>query len=351
MFVKTELEKLTNVYIISKFVNKNSMPKNLLAIRLHEARLMMGYSMEQLAAATSHAVTKQSVSRYEKGEMTPRSATLSLLASALHISEEYFYGTNIHIYTPMLRNAFKEMPSAEEIQRVEAQLAFWAEQYIEAEKAADMQIPFTPPVPSVVVSDAENACLAADALRQAWRCGDGPIPSVLRLMERKGIKILDRPLPGGVLGLSTWADGRYPLVVIDMANEKHTVERLRFTACHELGHLVLNIPQEIDMAEREKLCNKFAGYFLLPKSTLLEEIGNAARDKVTLDELIDIHDQYGVSVSALVHELWDFRIIPEEHYHWWYEEVISKNPKEVGWGRYLFPETLGREKRVRGNVE
>ena len=320
------------------------------SIRLHEARLMMKFSMEQLAERTSHAVTKQSISKYEKAKMMPKYSKLALLAKALNISVEYFNGTNIKLDTMMLRNAFKCEPNNEKLKEIEAQLSFWAEQYIRAERKAGMETPFANPLRNLIVEDVDGASNAADLLRKAWRCGDGPIPSIFRLMERKGIKILDKHLPEGVLGMSTIANGIYPLIIVDVDSGKHTVERLRFTAAHELGHLVLNIPDGIIGHEREKLCEKFAGYFLLPKSTLVEEMGGEKRDRVTLEELIDLHELYGVSIAALVHELWDFRIINREQYDWWYDERINKNRHEVGWGTYLFPETLGREKRVKSII-
>lgn len=335
------------------FVNKyHVMEASIFAIRLHEARLMMGLSMEQLSEKTSRTVTKQSISKYEKGQMKPKKGTLNALSAALDISPQYFSGTNMKINTPMLRNAFKkELPSEEDMKRIESQLAFWSEQYIEAEKKAKMEIQFVNPISDRLIATIDDACRAADDLRLAWNCGDGPIPSVLRLMERKGIKVLDKHLPLGVLGMSTWADNRYPLVIIDMANEKHTVERLRFTAAHELGHIMLNIPEEIEGQEKEKLCEQFAGYFLLPKSTLIEELGSDKRQSVTIEELIDLHEVYGVSIAALVHELWDFRIISREQYDWWYDERIKKTRKEVGWGQYLFPETIGREKRTKSIID
>ena len=41
------------------------------SIRLREARLMMGLSMDKLVERTNGAITKQSISRYEKGIMRP----------------------------------------------------------------------------------------------------------------------------------------------------------------------------------------------------------------------------------------------------------------------------------------
>ena len=326
------------------------MDTTMFSIRLQEARKMMGWSMEQLSEETSRTVTKQSISKYEKGIMFPRINTLSVLAKALNISIGYFSGQGMHIDTPMLRNAFKDSLPQEDNERLVAMLSFWSEQYVETEKRAGMEAPFVNPIVDIVVETLDEACAVADHLRRAWNLGTGPIPSVLRLMERKGIKILDRQLPMGVLGLSTWANDIYPLVAIDMNHEKHTPERLRFTASHELGHIMMNIPSDTAADVRERLCSQFAGCFLLPKSTLYEEIGGTTRESVSLDELIDLHEAYGVSVSALVHELWDFRIISREHYDWWFDERIKKNRKEVGWGEYLFPETLGREKRVKSII-
>lgn len=310
---------------------------------------MMGYSMEHLSTLVRHGVTKQSISKYESGKMFPRRATLLQLAHALLISPEYLMGRGMSIDEPMLRSAFKQPLEREEKDRLVSMLAFWAEQYVEAERSAGMESRFDNPIADFEVRTLSDASAAADRLRQAWSLGTGAIPSVLRLMERKGIKILNHPLPMEVLGLSTWAACRYPLVVLDMSHEKHTPERLRFTASHELGHILMNIPGDVELAVKERLCSQFAGCFLLPKSTLYEEIGNTHRTTVALDELIDLHEAYGVSVSALVHELSDFGVISPEHYHWWFEERIKKNPKEVGWGEYQFPETIGREKRVRAN--
>lgn len=47
------------------------------SIRLREARLMMGLSMDKLVERTHGAITKQSISRYEKGIMRPKRDALS----------------------------------------------------------------------------------------------------------------------------------------------------------------------------------------------------------------------------------------------------------------------------------
>ena len=315
------------------------------SIRLREARQMMGLSMDKLVERTNGAITKQSISRYEKGIMHPKRDALQAIAKALNISEEYFEGTNLKIDMPMLRTTSNGKLSEDELQALEAKLSFWAEQYLTKEKEAGFPTQFKNPVKGTKVSTLEDAIHAADLLREKWHCGDGPNASILRLLERKGIMILAANLPEYVFGMSTWADKKHPLIVLDMRPEKTTIERLRFTAAHELAHLLLAFPASAEL-DVEKRCNKFAGFFLFTKQALIEEMGSEKRDVLTLEEMIDLREVYGISIAAQVHAAWDIRMISREHYDWWFDEKIKKNRLEVGWGEYIFPETIGRERRM-----
>ena len=321
------------------------MTSNQFSIRLHEARQMMGLSMEKLAELTGGIITKQSISRYEKGLMLPKRVAKLALAKALNISDSYFDGTNISIDMPMLRTTSNGKLSEGELQALEAKLSFWAEQYLAKEKEAGFPTQFQNPIKGTKVSTLEDAILASSLLREKWHCGDGPIASILRLLERKGIKILSTELPDDVWGMSTWADTSYPLMVLDMRQKKTTIERLRFTAAHELAHLLLDFPVNAEL-DVEKRCNKFAGFFLFTRQALIEEMGGEKRDELMLEEMIDLREVYGISIAAQVHAAWDIRMISREHYDWWFDEKIKKNRLEVGWGEYIFPETIGKERRM-----
>lgn len=85
------------------------------SIRLREARQMMGLSMDKLVERTNGAITKQSISRYEKGIMRPKRDALQAIAKALNISEEYFEGTNLKIDMPMLRTTSNGKLSEDEL--------------------------------------------------------------------------------------------------------------------------------------------------------------------------------------------------------------------------------------------
>lgn len=236
------------------------MVKNDFPIRLKEARLMMGFSMDKLVERAGGAITKQSISRYERGIMHPKHNAEASLAKALNISMDYFNGTNLKIDLPMLRTTSGNQLTEEELVALEAKLSFWAEQYLDKEKKAGVSTSFTNPIPKTPVSELEDIIRMANFLRQEWHCGDGPLPCILRLLERKGIKILIAELPGDVWGVSTWADKVHPLIVIDPCPKKTTTDRIRFTAAHELAHLLLTFPESLEPAQIEKLCNMFAGF-------------------------------------------------------------------------------------------
>ena len=326
------------------------MTSNQFSIRLHEARQMMGLSMEKLAELTGGIITKQSISRYEKGLMLPKRVAKLAMAKALNISDSYFDGTNLKIDMPMLRTTSNGKLSEDELQALEAKLSFWAEQYLTKEKEAGFPTQFHNPIKDTKVSTLEDTIQASFLLREKWHCGDGPIASILRLLERKGIMILAATLPDYVFGMSTWADKKHPLMILDFNPEKSTVDKLRFTAVHELAHLLLSFPQESEYSV-EKRCDLFASFFLLPKQTFIEELGAEKREKITLDEMIDIKELYGASLAASIIAARDYGIITTEYKRAWYTEHIEPNPREIGNGHYAFPETLGREKRVNSIIK
>ena len=326
------------------------MTSNQFSIRLHEARQMMGLSMEKLAELTGGIITKQSISRYEKGLMLPKRVAKLAMAKALNISDSYFDGTNLKIDMPMLRTTSNGKLSEDELQALEAKLSFWAEQYLTKEKEAGFPTQFQNPIKDTKVSTLEDAIQASILLREKWHCGDGPIASILRLLERKGIMILAATLPDYVFGMSTWVDKKHPLMILDFNPEKSSVEKLRFTAVHELAHLLLSFPQESEYSV-EKRCDLFASFFLLPKQTFIEELGAEKREKITLDEMIDIKELYGASLAASIIAARDYGIITTEYKRAWYAEHIEPNPREIGNGHYAFPETLGREKRVNSIIK
>ena len=315
--------------------------------RLRIARNTLGMSLDSLVEQLGNAVTKQAISKYERGLMTPKPQLVQKIADALGVKEDYFYGKGIDIDIPMLRSTSRDRLTDEEEHRLAEHLACVAERYILLEEKTALQKRFFNPLANIWVSNKSEAEQAAILLRKEWQIGNGEIPSITRLLERKGIRIFMAPMPSHILGVSTWGSRIYPIIALSDNQENTTVERTRFTVAHELGHLLLNIPPGCD---NERICNQFAGTLLLPPQTLKEEIGEK-RSLLTLEEMIDLRMVYGMSIAALIHQAYDLEIISEDHYNWWFDRLINNNKKEIGWGRYIVPETIGRERRLKSIAE
>jgi transcriptional regulator with XRE-family HTH domain len=65
--------------------------KEIFAQRFKSARLMKGYSLQDLADALGNQWTRQSLFRYEKGEVIPDSNKIYLLGKALGVDPGYFF--------------------------------------------------------------------------------------------------------------------------------------------------------------------------------------------------------------------------------------------------------------------
>lgn len=174
------------------------MDKSVIPIRLREARKMCGYSLDQLVKVANLRVTRQSIYNYERGVMQPKPDMVKAFAETLGVSESYFYGESTKIDMPMLRSTGDDLLSEEDLQQLEAMLSYWEERYLLMEKELGLKSDFSNPLADSTVSTLDDIIIAADRLRESWRCGSGPLPAVLRLMERKGIKILSAELPDGI---------------------------------------------------------------------------------------------------------------------------------------------------------
>jgi Zn-dependent peptidase ImmA (M78 family)/transcriptional regulator with XRE-family HTH domain len=109
---------------------------------------------------------------------------------------------------------------------------------------------------------------AATTLRKHWNLGLGPIPNIVQLIESKGILVLPLPFEvDKVDAYSTWR-GKQPCILVSY---KKPASRIRFDVSHELGHLAMHEDAVAGDARAERQANMFAGAFMAPKDSFLEE--------------------------------------------------------------------------------
>ncbi len=277
--------------------------------RLKLARKRSGLSLRALSSRIEGIVSAQAIGKYERGEMMPSSNVAIALSDAMGVSLSYLLSpSNVSLESVEFRKLTSTR--ARERAAVEAEVLDHVDRYLQVEELLGLsgdvrEEPDGAPYPIKDVEDAERAAMS---LRSAWNLGGSRIPDLTELMEDHGIKVFKLSLPESVDGLSCRVrrvgGDDVPVVICSTAK---SLERQRFTMAHELGHIVLDIPSTM---QEEKVCHRFAGAFLAPRSELISEVGHR-RYNFAFTELMDIKKMFGISAAALVMRMRDLGIIKE----------------------------------------
>lgn len=317
--------------------------RNIFPDKLKTARLMRGLSLEALSVKMEGRVSKQALSKYETGKMQPSEPVLQSLAEALQLPVGYFFRRGVQVSRISFRTDSR-MPAHSTGQMVSTAQDLM-ERYLHLEDSLSIPSSFVNPLHSLRIALSDDVEKAADRLRSKWQLGCFPIFSVYEMLESVGVKLIEFDAGvSHVMGFSTFVNKDIPLVVVNLSANA-TVERKRFTALHELGHLLLNFVPDLDDNRRERLCHLFAGAVLCPSSVLYKELGNV-RTSLTLNELVSLKNRYGISVSAIVHRAKDLGVISSQYYNDIFNNHIHANPMERGWGGYPIPEHTDRFERL-----
>lgn len=276
--------------------------------RLRRARIMRNLSMDGLCEKIGKAVSKQAISKYEKGESLPGSHILILLSQALEVKPDYFFReSNFAISNIEFRK--KAKLGVKQVEAIKEQIKDVVERYLEIEEIWDYAPSFSNPIKGMAVSSEEDVYAVAKNLKDVWNVGEDGILSITELLESKNVKIVEITADNSFDGLSGYVnnDENMPFIVL---NKSFDIERLRFTGLHELGHLVMNMPEDMDQKEKERLCNLFANEMLISKENFHEYIGEKRND-ISLRELKALQAAYGISVDALMFKAKTLGIISE----------------------------------------
>lgn len=295
-----------------------------------------------------HAVSKMSISKIERGLLTPSETTLHAIARACNVSVSYFFSSNVSL-SPICFRFEKDMP-VKKAKMLEAELMLKIEECFAKEQMVTSATRYRNPLEGKVVRTYEDAEDAASLLRNCMFIGMQPIHSVYEMLEELGVMVVEMDVDStALLGTSTIINNVQPVVIIN-TRSCTTTERKRFTALHELAHLMLDIQpvseeqwqdNSLKCPTIERLCHRFAGSMLISPSSLKRRLGEY-RTEISIKELISIRNMYGISIAAAVHRAHDLAIIPTSTYDYLYDEHIKKNYMETGWGEYPIMERADR---------
>jgi Zn-dependent peptidase ImmA (M78 family)/DNA-binding XRE family transcriptional regulator len=284
--------------------------------RLKSARMIAGLSLRELSEKIDNEVTKQSLSKYEKGLMLPTPKVLQALSKALNQKVDFFLVNSFIEFKSISYRKKQDLTKKEEEAILEKARAYY-ESYSEVENILGLSAEFVNPVDKITIDNYEDVEKAANILRKEWNLGIQPISNLIEMLESVGIKVFVIEHSDKIDGVSVEVESGCHLVIINISDKP--LERIRFTILHELAHTFLRFSETIKKAPKllEKMCHYFASCLLLPRTKLLEMIGGKKRTYIKIAELESIKNYFGISIRAIVYRLKQIGIITENYHKRW----------------------------------
>ena len=277
--------------------------------RLRQARISRGLSMAELS--NSIDVTRQAISQYEIGTIEPSDYTMRSIVDVLRYPIDFFIkpipdlGSNFSqssIYYRKKKGApVKLKDAAKERVNQFAEIDYYFRKFVDFPKVNVPQFHIENYVDEVGNIDTENI---AKELRNYWGLDDGPIPNLDQILEKNGFMISTMQNKHNKIdAFSQWYKNGIPYIFF--GSEKQSSVRYRFDLAHELGHLIMHnhiteedllVPSIYNRIEDE--ANRFAGAFLLPKSSFVPQVYSTS-----IDHFLMLKKKWKVSVSAMIYRI------------------------------------------------
>ena len=267
--------------------------------RIKQARKANNMSLRNLAEKAE--ISAMAISKYERDLDTPSSGVLLRLAQALGVSIDFlFRPQTISVHLQAYRK--HATLGVKEHEAIQMRIQEWLERYLEVESFfPDERRAVSLPAYSIqAIEQAEDAALA---LRENWNLGLDPIENLTQVLEDQGIKV-------GLVSrfehfdACTFMADDIPVIV---SKTELPGDRQRFNLGHELGHLILDVEEGLDL---EYVCHRFVGAFLVPAQSVRFELGSR-RTTLDMNELYMLKRKYGLSMQAWIFRARDLGIISE----------------------------------------
>ena len=310
--------------------------------RLTLARVRNGWTKHRLA--TIVGVTPAAITQYELGQARPSGASVSRLAAQLGVPPGYFAAGRPFITVSPADAHFRSLRAARVSDREQALaiVAHLAELILVLARVVRLPavaiggapagrnhpgrqgpeprgsatgLPAGPDVaaePARLADDDDTPERAARRLRRSWHLSPGPLPHLVRQAEMHGIVVAVARFGASerVDAFSCWP-ARLDRPVICLASDRGNVLRRRFSAAHEIAHLILHRDRPVPgSAGNEREADRFAAEFLMPAADIVPMLPR----RPDLAQLVELQQQWGVSVQALLRRCNDLGTISPHMY-------------------------------------
>lgn len=267
------------------------------ADRLRLARDLRACTQQEVAARAGGRFSAAALSQLEKGRSRPSPSTLAALAEALEFPVEFFVGRPNDVPPAGFFRSLRST-SARERRRLLGRARLLNNFVTAVEEHVRLPDVDLPHLPNFLEGSADRTLSAAEEaaeeVRRQWGLGNGPIPHVIRELERHGIVVVRaNTLNHEVDAFSVKFEGR-PVAVL--GRDKAVTARSRFDAAHELGHFILHSDEAPGRREIETQAHQFAAAFLMPRSGIVHLLPSHADWR----RLAELKMEWRVSMAALL---------------------------------------------------
>lgn len=299
-----------------------------------------GWTLQAMAeemTGSGHKISKVALGQFEKGTTHPKASTLRSLSKVLGIrpSELMYSGFQLDFI------GFRSLASMTKTHknRIVAQMEHMAERRERLCTLAGFdRKPWS--IEKQRVKVVEQADELALNVRMTWDLGVDAIGSIVDVVQRNGAEVLELAEDRKFSGLSAHSSDGVPFVAIQRREKDGA--RQRMDLAHELAHLVLDPKSPVD---EEKFAHRFAGAFLLPRETVIAELGLHRRD-LNFQELKALKIKYGTSMQAWVRRARDCRVIKESTYKSLMFRISRAGLRSDERAPYVTPEAIDRDLRL-----
>ncbi|MGW3628186.1 helix-turn-helix domain-containing protein [Streptomyces sp. NPDC000880] len=254
---------------------------------LQLARESRGLSQSKLASMAGISQAALSKAENSVGPLSPE--RLAVIADVLGYPQELFNWPDepVGLGPSGFYHRKQSGLGKTALQRIEAEVNLLLMQMRRLEASVDIEPFYRLPVLDADEYEPEDA---AARVRASWMVPDGPVPDVIRTVERAGIIVVRRDLESPkISGLSVRPPNSLPVIIL---NEGMSATRERFTILHELGHLVMH-QMPSDDGERE--ADRFASEFLMPARLVGPHLKG-----MTIQRAVQLKQYWKASMAAII---------------------------------------------------
>jgi|GEM_PF-101381 len=283
------------------------MSNPIIGANIRLARLFHGLALEDVAGHMGK--TRQYVHKIETEQIAPSDQIVEAIAKLTQVRPEFFVrpaSGQIAEDQCHFRRHFTARAAVKHVALAKGEIFRRLVVNIETR----LELPRNT-IPQIDVKSLVEIEQAAESCRRHWGLGLGPIQNMMRLVENVGA------VATSFKGLSREVDAysisaARPIIVVN--EEEASACRLRFDLAHELAHLILHVGTSTGDRKTEGEANRFAGAFLLPRSSFAKEFPRLRGSHLNWQGLSDMKLRWKVSKSALLYRAKQLSLISDDQY-------------------------------------